>query len=125
MTPKISQMLQAKRQKNFLTLPIAVTMIQQWIDGKKKCLIILKKEEEPIFSVDVLHNEDGFAKFYGGWTNQNTRPRLVGDIDGDGRADIVGFGYNTVFSDRLNSSSEWYEERDNSIYSQAFLENQI
>ncbi|CAH2603213.1 VCBS repeat-containing protein [Rhodovastum atsumiense] len=37
----------------------------------------------------VLQN---FAHGAGGWTSFNTFPRAVGDVNGDGRADIVGFG---------------------------------
>jgi hypothetical protein len=33
-----------------------------------------------------------FATGAGGWTNYNTYPREVGDVNGDGRADIIGFG---------------------------------
>jgi subtilisin-like proprotein convertase family protein len=33
----------------------------------------------------------------GGWTSFNQYPRMVGDISGDGRADIVGFGADGVF----------------------------
>ncbi len=28
----------------------------------------------------------------GGWTSQDLYPRLLGDINGDGKADVVGFG---------------------------------
>jgi len=32
-----------------------------------------------------------------GWTSENTYPRLVGDVNGDGFADIVGFASNGTF----------------------------
>jgi Ca2+-binding RTX toxin-like protein len=32
-----------------------------------------------------------------GWTSQDTYTRMVGDINGDGRADIVGFGANNMW----------------------------
>jgi len=32
-----------------------------------------------------------------GWTSQDARTRLVGDVNGDGKADIVGFGDNVTF----------------------------
>ncbi|MFN6540651.1 MAG: FG-GAP-like repeat-containing protein [Nostoc sp. EkiNYC01] len=32
-----------------------------------------------------------------GWTNFKTYPRQVADVNGDGRADIVGFGIDTVY----------------------------
>ncbi|CAO3355181.1 beta strand repeat-containing protein [Azospirillum palustre] len=31
-----------------------------------------------------------------GWSSQGTTPRQLGDVDGDGRADIIGFGSSTV-----------------------------
>jgi hypothetical protein len=31
-----------------------------------------------------------------GWTSENTTPRLVGDINADGRGDIVGFDFSDV-----------------------------
>ena len=34
----------------------------------------------------------------GGWTSQNTYPRTVVDINGDGKADIVGFGKDHVYT---------------------------
>jgi hypothetical protein len=33
-----------------------------------------------------------FAVGAGGWTNETTYPRLVADVTGDHRADIIGFG---------------------------------
>ncbi|WP_052754523.1 BPSL0067 family protein [Calothrix sp. 336/3] len=39
----------------------------------------------------------GFTKARGGWTNNNDFPRMMADVNGDGRADIVGFGENQVF----------------------------
>jgi hypothetical protein len=35
---------------------------------------------------------DNFGTNAGGWTSQDQFPRTVGDVNGDGRADIVGFG---------------------------------
>lgn len=32
-----------------------------------------------------------------GWTNDDVTPRLVEDVNGDGRADIVGFGASSIF----------------------------
>ncbi|MDB9531532.1 VCBS repeat-containing protein, partial [Nodularia spumigena CS-1038] len=32
-----------------------------------------------------------------GWSSQNTRPRQLGDVNGDGRVDIIGFGNNGTY----------------------------
>ncbi|CAO3358758.1 calcium-binding protein [Azospirillum melinis] len=37
---------------------------------------------------------------YNGWPTQNMYPRIVADVDGDGRADIVGFASNSVVVSR-------------------------
>ncbi|MCB4822108.1 FG-GAP repeat domain-containing protein [Roseicella aerolata] len=42
--------------------------------------------ENPTFEIP------NFARGAGGWTNFNTYPRDAGDVNGDGRGDIVGFG---------------------------------
>merc|ERR1712096_196413 len=33
----------------------------------------------------------------GGWSSNDKNPRMLADVNGDGKADIVGFGYNQVF----------------------------
>ena len=38
----------------------------------------------------------GYGQNYG-WTNNNNYPRTLADVNGDGKADIVGFGYNGVY----------------------------
>ena len=35
----------------------------------------------------------GAGEVAGGWSSQDQNPRLLGDVNGDGRADIVGFGF--------------------------------
>jgi hypothetical protein len=42
--------------------------------------------EQPIFTIQ------NFARGAGGWTSENLYPREVGDVNGDGLGDIVGFG---------------------------------
>ncbi|CAG9325054.1 unnamed protein product [Blepharisma stoltei] len=53
-----------------------------------------------------------FCKNVGGWTSQDLYPRLLGDVNGDKIADIVGFGYDAVYvsiSDayRINDATRW------------------
>ncbi len=43
-------------------------------------------------------NTFGASAAGGGWTSQNLYPRLLGDVNGDGRADIVGFGEAGAFT---------------------------
>jgi hypothetical protein len=38
-----------------------------------------------------------FGTMAGGWSSDNTYPREVADVNGDGRADIVGFGADGVY----------------------------
>ena len=38
-----------------------------------------------------------FGAAAGGWIDQETSPRVVGDVNGDGRADIVGFGSSATY----------------------------
>jgi hypothetical protein len=38
-----------------------------------------------------------FGTNTGGWTNQNIYPRMMADVNGDGKSDIVGFGYGGVY----------------------------
>ncbi|NEN97332.1 MAG: VCBS repeat-containing protein [Moorea sp. SIO3I7] len=40
---------------------------------------------------------NSFSPLKGGWTNFNTYPRQLGDVNGDGRDDIVGFGHTFVY----------------------------
>ncbi|MGY0793222.1 FG-GAP-like repeat-containing protein [Azospirillum argentinense] len=48
------------------------------------------------FAPDIIASSMNFATGIGGWSSQNQTPLMVGDVNGDGRADIIGFGYNNV-----------------------------
>lgn len=42
------------------------------------------------------HEYSNFGKNAGGWTSQNYYPRMTGDVNGDGKGDVVGFGNSAV-----------------------------
>jgi hypothetical protein len=44
-----------------------------------------------------------------GWTSLNAYPRILGDVNGDGRDDIIGFGYKKVFVALANSAGSGFE----------------
>ncbi|MGK7923121.1 MAG: FG-GAP-like repeat-containing protein [Trichodesmium sp.] len=44
----------------------------------------------------------GNFNYNSGWTSQNEYPRMLGDIDGDGNDDIIGFHSNQVYSSLSN-----------------------
>ena len=52
----------------------------------------------------TVSSSPGFTKNRGGWTDNNNFPRLTGDVNGDGRADIVGFSASNVFVSFGNSN---------------------
>jgi Calx-beta domain/FG-GAP-like repeat len=47
--------------------------------------------DDPIFATPTFQLA-GFAPGAGGWVSDNTYPRELADVNGDGMADIVGFG---------------------------------
>lgn len=49
--------------------------------------------QNPILAI----NSFGFSTAGGGWTNNNLYPRMVGDVNDDGRADVVGFGSSGLY----------------------------
>jgi Ca2+-binding RTX toxin-like protein len=49
------------------------------------------------FSAPIVGLSGEFTPLGGGWTSFNQYPRQLADINGDGRADIVGFGQDTVY----------------------------
>ena len=58
-------------------------------------LIALGQVDGTFGTVQTAYN-GSFTTGYG-WSSQNLYPRMLGDVDGDGLADIVAFGGNDVF----------------------------
>jgi hypothetical protein len=48
---------------------------------------------------------NGYGANAGGWTSQNTFPRWMADVDGDGLDDIVGFGNKAVYVSRSTGTA--------------------
>ncbi|WP_254563763.1 BPSL0067 family protein [Oscillatoria sp. HE19RPO] len=55
----------------------------------------------------LVKSSPGFTKNIGGWTDNNNYPRVLGDVNGDGRVDIVGFGASDVFVSLGNSNGSF------------------
>ena len=45
----------------------------------------------------LAYNSFGFGDAAGGWADSATYPRAIADVNGDGRADLIGFGSAGVF----------------------------
>ncbi|NJO41205.1 MAG: calcium-binding protein [Cyanobacteria bacterium RU_5_0] len=64
--------------------------------GQTATFVALGQANGTFGSATVAHN--GFNETLGGWNSFDRFPRQVADINGDGRADIVGFGQNAVYA---------------------------
>ena len=53
---------------------------------------------------EAIASSPGFTKSVGTWTDNNNYPRLLADVNGDNRADIIGFGYTNVFVSLSNGN---------------------
>ena len=51
-----------------------------------------------VLSPVLVLNNFGAGAVAGGWFSQDQYPRLLGDVNGDGRADIVGFGFAATYT---------------------------
>jgi hypothetical protein len=45
-----------------------------------------------------------------GWSSQDIYPRLLADIDNDGKADIVGFGHDGVITSLANGTGGFSQQ---------------
>ncbi|MEH2153536.1 FG-GAP-like repeat-containing protein [Nostoc sp.] len=65
----------------------------------------------------------GFTKNNGGWTNNNDYPRMLADVNGDGRTDIVGFGASSVFVSLSNGNGTFQNAVSSSPVGAGFTKN--
>ncbi|MBD2202462.1 VCBS repeat-containing protein [Calothrix sp. FACHB-1219] len=56
------------------------------------------------FANPLIARSDIFTINDGGWSTQDRYPRQLADVNGDGRADIVGFGLDNVYVSLANSN---------------------
>jgi hypothetical protein len=64
--------------------------------------------EGVIFDAPILASSSfGASAAAGGWTDADTYPRTLGDINGDGRADIVGFGSGGAYAALANADGSF------------------
>ncbi|BAY26799.1 VCBS repeat-containing protein [Calothrix sp. NIES-2100] len=56
------------------------------------------------FGNPFIGRSDSFTVNDGGWITQDSHPRQLADVNGDGRADIVGFGLDNIYVSLGNSN---------------------
>jgi len=54
-------------------------------------------------AVSLVYNSFGSSAAAGGWSSDNAYPRTLADLNGDGRADLVGFGGAGVYAALANA----------------------
>ena len=59
-------------------------------------VVVALGQSNGTFSSTITAKNDHFTESQGGWNSFDQYPRKVADVNGDGRADIVGFGYDNV-----------------------------
>ena len=65
--------------------------------GSAGVYVSLAREDGTFAQATLAYNGFGASDVAGGWASSERYPREMGDVNGDGRADIVGFGANGVF----------------------------
>ena len=60
------------------------------------------------FGSTIIAKNDHFTESQGGWNSFNQYPRQVADVNGDGRADIVGFGYDNVIGILFKAKQRYF-----------------
>jgi len=65
--------------------------------GSAGVYVSLAREDATFAQATLAYNGFGASDVAGGWASSERYPREMADVNGDGRADIVGFGANGVF----------------------------
>ncbi|MTJ46694.1 VCBS repeat-containing protein [Dolichospermum sp. UHCC 0259] len=65
----------------------------------------------------------GFTKNNGGWTTSDDYPRMLADVNGDGKADIVGFGGSSVLVSLSNGNGTFQNAISSSPGGAGFTKN--
>jgi len=73
-------------------------------------------------AINFAPNSGTFTK-NNGWTTFNDYPRVLGDVNGDGKADIVGFGNNYVYTSLGNGNGTFQNVINSIPNSGAFTKN--
>jgi subtilisin family serine protease len=81
---------------------------------------------DEVVKLSIL-NQFGSSGPSGGWSDNNIYPRMVGDMNNDGRTDIIGFGYggvqvsyqnvNGTFAGAVNSTGQFGRSPDSGNWS--------
>ncbi|WP_237214350.1 hypothetical protein, partial [Falsiroseomonas oryziterrae] len=66
--------------------------------GNDGVLVALNTGAGGFGSAYFASREFGFGASAGGWSSNDVFPRMMADVNGDGRDDIVGFGNAGVWS---------------------------
>jgi hypothetical protein len=72
--------------------------------GENGTLVALANANGGFGSMFVAGNAFGAGANAGGWSSQNLYGRTLGDVNGDGRADIIGFGTTGTFVALANAN---------------------
>jgi GH18 family chitinase len=59
-------------------------------------VVVSLGQTDGTFGSTIIAKNDHFTESQGGWNSFDRYPRQVADVNGDNRADIIGFGYDNV-----------------------------
>lgn len=85
-----------------LSAPVSGTIVASAAQGGGVQLTI---QVTPFSAENLVLTAFGYSA--GGWTSDDRYPRAMADVNGDGRADIVGFGNDGVFVALANNSGSF------------------